>query len=226
MDTTNISNNKKIQMLFRNNKPLIIMSLFLLGGLIVFGQIGFIASIVLMLVIHWFRKSSMEELGLSNPKSWLKVIGLGVLLTIVIMTIVLLLINPLIFELFPPETKDLSRFNNIKGNEGLLILSIIGAWITAGFAEELIWRGYVMKQIAILFGNKRSSWIISLLISSITFGFLHFYQGPIGIIQTGIVGLFFGIIFIVNGKKNLWINIIVHGLIDTISMIALYMGAV
>ncbi|AUP80256.1 CPBP family intramembrane glutamic endopeptidase [Flavivirga eckloniae] len=225
MNTTKIFTTE-IQLLFRNNKPLIIASIFLLGGLIAFGQIGYIVTAVLMLVIHGFRKSTLDELGLSKPKSWLKTIGLGFVLTIALMAIVLLLINPLIFELFPPETKDISRFSAIKENIGLLILSIISAWVLAGFAEELIWRGYIMTQIAVLLGGTRLSWVISLLISSTAFGLLHFYQGPVGIVQTGVVGLLLGIIFILNGKRSLWLNCIVHGLINTISMVSIYMGAV
>lgn len=202
------------------------MTIFLLSGLIIFGQIGFMASILIMIIIHWFRKTRLDELGLSKPKSWIKTIGLSIGLTILILSLFMLIINPAIFKLFPPETKDLSRFSTLKGNEVMLTLMILSSWITAGFAEEIIWRGYVMKSIALLLGNKDFSWIISLIVSSVLFGLLHFYQGPIGILQTGIAGLFFGIIYILNGKKNLWMNIIIHGLIDTISMIAIYLGVV
>ncbi|NAS30775.1 CPBP family intramembrane metalloprotease [Flavobacteriaceae bacterium R38] len=212
--------------LFRNNKPLIILTIFLLSGLVILGQVGFIASIMVMIVIHRFRKTTRNELGLSKPESWIKTIGFSIGLTILILSLFMLIINPMIFEWFPAETKDLNRFNTLEGNEGMLILMILSAWITAGFAEEMIWRGYIMKNIALLLGNNNLSWIISLLASSVVFGLLHFYQGPVGVLQTGIVGLFFGIIYIINGKKNLWMNIIIHGLIDTISMIALYLGAI
>lgn len=219
----NFSFSERLPQLLRENRPLIILTIFLMAGLHFLGQIGFIMAIILCVIIHWARKTKWDELGLSRPKSWWKTVLLGILCTLVIMTVFMTVINPLIFELFPPESKDLSRFNGIKDNGWMLMGGLLSAWGTAGLAEELIWRGYIMKNIAQILGNKNVAWISSLILSAGVFGLLHFYQGPVGILQTGIMGLFLGIMYMVNGKKNLWLNIMVHGLIDTIGMIALYL---
>ncbi len=225
MDQNKLFSRDEIRYQLRN-QPLITGALILFFiGLTALGQLGFILSILLVLIIHWLMRSSRHELGLNAPKSWTKTIAFGITLTIIIL-LFFTIINPLLSQLAPSQVKDLSRFNSIRGNEFMLFVAIISSWVTAGFAEELIWRGYILKNLAILFGNKKTSWVLSLIITSLLFGCIHYYQGMIGIIQTGLAGFFLGIIYILNGKKNLWLNIIVHGSIDTISMVALYFGVV
>ena len=46
------------------------------------------------------------------------------------------------------------------------------------------------------------------------FAFAHAYQGPTGILITGILGLVFAVLFVASGR-NLWINVIAHGVYDT-----------
>ncbi len=98
------------------------------------------------------------------------------------------------------------------------------SWTTAGFGEEVIYRGFYMKQIARLFGEqKRSSWVIGLVLSSIGFGLVHFHQGPGGMLGNGILGLVYGIFYLRSGR-NLWVPIIAHGLTGTISFIQIYLS--
>ena len=96
---------------------------------------------------------------------------------------------------------------------------------TASIPEEIIYRGYLLGRLAELFGGDRRAWAISLILGSALFGLLHFYQGIGGIVITGFVGFLFGLVYLLV-KRNLWVTIIAHGLIDTISFIALYFGMV
>ena len=57
------------------------------------------------------------------------------------------------------------------------------------------------------------------------FGMLHTYQGLLGVITTGVVALIFGVFFLLQ-KRNLWILIIVHGLIDTFGVVQFYLNGV
>ena len=61
--------------------------------------------------------------------------------------------------------------------------------VTAGFCEELLYRGWLWRFFSDLTGHL---WIAALL-SAIAFGFAHAYQGRSGIISTGIVGLLFSL---------------------------------
>jgi membrane protease YdiL (CAAX protease family) len=81
-----------------------------------------------------------------------------------------------------------------------------------------------MKQIAHLFGEqKRSSWVIGLVVSSVIFGLVHFHQGPGGMLGVGVVGLVYGYFYLRSGR-NLWVPIIAHGLTGTIRFILLYLS--
>jgi len=78
-----------------------------------------------------------------------------------------------------------------------------------------------MNRLADLVGRTRTGWVISLFGSSLIFGLGHGYQGAAGIINTATIGLLLGTLYLVT-KRNLWVNIICHGLIDSISLITLY----
>jgi hypothetical protein len=198
----------------------------LLIALTFIGQIGFLISMLLMLLVFKYQKKSFADIGLKKPRSWIRTVLLGVLLALGILLFFLSVLNPIIQEFFPIVEKDITRFASLKGNTPLFIVGILSAVITAGFGEEIIWRGYILKNLAFLFGGKKISWVLALLITSVVFGLLHFYQGPVGVIQTGITGFFLGLIFIYNGKQRLWLNIVVHSVIDCISLTAIYMGAI
>ena len=85
----------------------------------------------------------------------------------------------------------------------------------------MVFRGYLMNRIADLVGRSRAGWISALLGSSLIFGLAHGYQGLAGIISTAEVGLLLGILYLIN-RRNLWVNIVCHGVFDTISLVALY----
>ena len=105
-----------------------------------------------------------------------------------------------------------------------LLRWILISWTTAGIGEEVIYRGFYMKQVARLFGEKKSSsWVIGLVLSSIGFGLVHFHQGIGGMVGTALLGLVFGIFYLRSGR-NLWVPIIAHGLTGTIRFIILYLS--
>ncbi|MGD0402390.1 MAG: type II CAAX endopeptidase family protein [Candidatus Acidiferrales bacterium] len=68
--------------------------------------------------------------------------------------------------------------------------------ITAGFCEEILYRGWLLS----LFGAALGSVWWGLLISSILFGFAHAYQGRNAIFGTGVLGAVFGVMFIGSGS--------------------------
>lgn len=129
----------------------------------------------------------------------------------------------LIIVQFIEQPTDTSRFDIIKENIWMLLGALLAIWFSAAFGEEIIWRGYIMKYAAQFMGDDKKAWIFSLIITSVLFGALHYYQGPAGMIKTGVAGLFLGTVYILNGKQNLWLNILIHGFVDTISLIAIFL---
>ena len=77
---------------------------------------------------------------------------------------------------------------------------------TAGFCEEIAFRGYLMTRLRILLKSK--SWLIPVLVSSVVFGVCHAYQGWPGLIVITTYGAMFALLYIRTG--SLWPCIIAH----------------
>jgi hypothetical protein len=168
-------------------------------------------------LISWLKRVGWSDVGLYRPESWSKTIKLALVAMLIVQ-----IVGFLQFTLSdsPP---DLSSYEQ-RLTPLWLLRWIVISWTTAAFGEEVIYRGFYMKQIARLFDEqKRSSWVIGLVLSSIGFGLVHFHQGPGGMLGAGFVGLVYGIFFLVSGR-NLWVPIIAHGLTGTTSFILLYLS--
>ena len=70
-------------------------------------------------------------------------------------------------------------------------------------------------------GNTDASWLGAALITSMVFGLDNYYQGPAGMIATGVAGFFFAYLFIKN-RTNLLLPILVHGFYDMIGLTMIY----
>jgi membrane protease YdiL (CAAX protease family) len=81
---------------------------------------------------------------------------------------------------------------------------------TAGFCEEVAYRGYLMTRLRLL--GKTRSWVIPTIISALFFGIGHAYQGWPGLIVISVYGVFFSILYIRTG--SLWPCIIAHSFQD------------
>jgi len=118
---------------------------------------------------------------------------------------------------------DVSQFDELKGNLLYSSIMLLLIWTSAAFSEEIIMRGYFMRQFVKFFGDSKLSIAINILLFAIIFGFLHGYQGITGQIITGIIGMFLSLIFYLR-KYDLWFNVAVHGFFDTIALIIIYNG--
>ena len=168
-------------------------------------------------LISWLKKVGWSDLGLNRPESWSKTIKMALLAMLIVQ-----IVGTLQFFL-SKIPQDLSSYQEAMTPWRLLGWIVI-AWTTAGFGEEIIWRGFFMKQIARLFGEqKNSSWVIGIVLSSIGFGLAHFHQGLGGMLGAGFIGLVYGIFYLASGR-NLWVTIIAHGLTGTTSFILLYLS--
>ncbi len=78
--------------------------------------------------------------------------------------------------------------------------------ITAGFCEEIAFRGYLMTRLRIL--GKTKTWVMPVVVSSLTFGILHSYQSLPGVIILSVYGAMFALLYIRTG--SLWPCIIAH----------------
>jgi membrane protease YdiL (CAAX protease family) len=140
------------------------------------------------------------------------------------MIVAFMFLMPLIMQAFPVPQVDNSRFDILRGNLPNLILNVVAMWFTAGFLEELLWRGYLMNRLVDLQGKEtKLTWAIALVGSAIIFGLGHTYQGLGGVIKITAVGLLFGAAFLTI-RRNLWPLVFAHALLDTISFVQHYFG--
>ncbi|WP_298311335.1 CPBP family intramembrane glutamic endopeptidase [uncultured Aquimarina sp.] len=131
------------------------------------------------------------------------------------------------FVLVPGITKltgvpiDYSGYNQLKGNLPDFLTFLLLVWITAGFGEEIIFRGYFMRQFIKFFGESKVSIVLSIVLTTGFFGFMHSGQGITGQLVTFIVGSLIALIFYLR-KYDLWFVIAVHGFFNTIALTCIY----
>jgi len=71
-----------------------------------------ILGIAFVLLMLWLRKSSIRDLGLSRPSSWLQTVLRGVAAVVIILTVQGFLVQPLLRHLFP-QPPNFSRFHSM-----------------------------------------------------------------------------------------------------------------
>ncbi|MEO9513457.1 MAG: CPBP family glutamic-type intramembrane protease [Flavobacteriaceae bacterium] len=136
-----------------------------------------------------------------------------------------------VFVLVPGSTKltgvpiDYSSFDQLKGNLPACLIALLLVWASAGFGEEIIFRGYFMRQFVKFFGESKVSIVLNILLLACFFGFMHSYQGITGQLVAGTVGALLALIFYLR-KYDLWFVVAVHGFFDTIALICVYFGLV
>ena len=79
-----------------------------------------------------------------------------------------------------------------------------------GFAEELVWRSYLVTRIE----EVTDSTIQAIVLTSLLFGLNHLYQGPMGVVSATLIGAMYASVFSVT--RRLWPIALAHGLYDLI----------
>lgn len=96
------------------------------------------------------------------------------------------------------------------------ILIWLGLSATAGFCEEIIFRGYLQRTFIAL---TRSS-VIGIVLSAAIFGASHGYEGTARMVQIGLFGLMFGVL--AHFRKSLRPGMIAHAWHDSFSGLLLH----
>ncbi|PLT29891.1 CPBP family intramembrane glutamic endopeptidase [Peribacillus deserti] len=175
-------------------------------SLVMLYQWGMVGIIFLTFKI---KEISFKELGLvstfSNISSFLY-FAAGIL-TATVMLFVVYLAIPF------GRKKIIKQFEAIEllipvGIKQRLVYACVA--VTAGFCEEVIYRGFMFHYFKQL--DLGLSAMAMAIITSIFFGLAHGYQGWKNVIFTGILGFALARLYISNG--SLWVPIILHIIID------------
>lgn len=202
---------------------ILVVALILITSLKGKRDIGAIGAFFIIAVTVWLRGDGLISLGFFPPENWRTAILWSILLGTAIQFLSTLILEPF-SDKITKSTTDHSSFDDLRGNLGYFLLILVGVWVVVVFLEEIIFRGYLMGDIARLIGTSKVALVVNLIVSSVLFGLAHWYQGKSGALSTGIVGALLGILFIAS-DFNLWFPILTHGFIDTIGLFLVYLNA-
>lgn len=118
---------------------------------------------------------------------------------------------------------DYSIFDQFVGDLPAVLFLGGYIWASAALGEEIVFRGFLMRQFSKFFGNSWFSLTINIVLFAVLFGYLHAYQGLSGQIVSGIGGAIWALVFHFR-KSDLWVVIFGHGLYDTMALAMIYFG--
>ncbi len=196
----------------------------LLTGLPEFGVPGGTLVLVALLACAYVRvvEGGLASIGFQLPATRRDVV-IGVAAALVFYAAAKLVVGPVIESAFGVQ-RDLSRFDALRGNAALAAKLFVGIWLTAAFAEEVLFRGFLWAQLRKLLGDGRGAQAAFVALSAALFGAVHSYQGVAGVLQTGFFGGAFAVLFLACGRR-LWANVLAHGLFDSISLLLIFTNA-
>jgi len=195
------------------------------------GPVTLLLTLLVLSVYRRARGQSWSEAGLrrvpglkakllvvpQTALAFVAILGTGVLLSV--------LSNVLDIAFMQENTSAMAeRLGDIRGNLPLYLLWLAVAWVSAGFAEELFFRGFLISRLVDAFDGFRFGRSMAVVVAALVFGACHvYYQGLRGLVVGGAIGLFLGILFVA-WKRNLWPLIVAHALVDTLAITAHFLN--
>jgi hypothetical protein len=195
-----------------------------------FGSLGVLAIVVILagsvagpvvsavLVLVWARLSHtpLRALGFTQPRRWtVTVVGsavFGILFKFGLKAIVMPLLGAPAINM---------SYRYLAGNVEALPGIVAAVFISAGFGEEVFFRGYLFERLGKLLGPGKAALAGIVLLSSGLFAMAHYRdQGLPGVEQAAVTGLVFGVIFA--WRKEIWIVMIAHAAFDLTAIALIY----
>jgi len=173
-------------------------------------------------LLRWAGET-WQEVGFRRPASLWRTAGLVVVGYLAIGA-AFALMTQLLLPAIGIAPKTVTLFAAVEGNTAEYLYWLIPViWGSAAFGEELLFRGYLQTRLHKALGSITGAAALALILQAVIFGALHSYQGLGGAIMAGSTGLVLGAVYLA-ARKNLWAPIILHGLVDTVSISAIYLG--
>lgn len=204
---------------------------FLIGALIVIGHNVFRIVpnevpilFVLGIVSIRLREGSFAALGLTRPKSWPATIAIAVATAATVVLLGEFVTEPLANFLGLHATSGAAHaLRTTKGDLWTGAQGLALVWTFAAFGEEISYRRYLLGRAADVGNRTIGAHWLALAAVSVLFGFGHYYQGPAGVFTTAIDGFVIGAAYLLS-RRNLWVAVLAHGLVDTTAIVLLFFG--
>jgi len=202
---------------------------FLLGAAIVIGHNVYHVLpnevpilFVLGLVSVRIRDGRFSAIGFKRPQSWPKIVWIALAAALLRLVLGAAVIEPLTARFWPPIHAPAGT-EEITGNIGAALLTLLLVWTFAAFGEEISYRGYLTLRGADVAGRSTAAFWVATVLVSVLFGYGHYYKGPAGILDSSVAGLILGSAYRLAGR-NLWASVLAHGFIDTIGLVLVFFG--
>jgi membrane protease YdiL (CAAX protease family) len=173
-----------------------------------------------IILLMWLGRQRPAAVGFRWPVHWRRRLVQAIGLAAGLYVAAEYLIDPFA-EWASASTHDLSQFADLEGNWGRFLAWLALTWLVGAVLEELVFRGFFLQYGIRLFGEAYL-WPLAVAGSSV-FGLSHLYQGPAGVISTGIIGLLLATVFILS-QRSLVLVMLVHGGVDTIYFVLAFLG--
>ena len=197
-----------------------------------FGPLGVLAIVAIMagsmagplvgamLVLAWAQLSQtpLRALGFAAPRSWTATAAVGIVFGIAFKLSMKALVMPLLGA--PPMN---TPYHYVAGNPAALPGMLAAVVVSAGFGEEVLFRGYLFERLGKLLGRGKVALTATVLLSSTLFALAHYPDQRFpGVEQAVVTGLVFGGIYA--WRQQLWVVIIAHVAFDLTAVALIYWG--
>jgi membrane protease YdiL (CAAX protease family) len=184
-------------------------------------KVPIIAGLIIGYVFIVHRNLSVIGLGRFNLRS---ILLWGFIIAFTVIVGISNLFIPLLEKLLDNKV-DTSAYGDLEGNIDFMINYWWKAMISAAFAEEVFYRGYLFFVFERIIGSGRIQRILIVLVTAVYFGWSHSFQGITGVIGISLAAIILGGGYYLS-RKNLYAVILAHALIDTWALYSLYKGGI
>ena len=171
-----------------------------------------------LLVLFWaaLSRTPLSELGLRRTNRPIRTLvaaaAFGVSFKILMKAVVLPLLG---------ATPLNARYGYLAGNAaalpGILAMILVGA----GFAEELVFRGYFFERLGRLWGRGRSADVGTVALTAALFALAHYADQRLpGLEQAAATGVVFGALYA--RRRELWTVVVAHAAFDLTAVVLIY----
>lgn len=137
---------------------------------------------------------------------------------VVVAVVVLAILSGVLGMRNPSQVGEVKRLANMLGPQSKASMGIfVLVSCTAGLVEEILFRGYLQRQIGAITGNIYAG----LIASAILFGLGHGYEGARRMVLIALLGAMFGVLTLL--RKSLRPGMMAHAFFDSLQGVLLWM---
>lgn len=173
----------------------------------------------MVLLSQLARRAGLASLGLRRVGGWVLVPKM--LAFAAVWSVFQLGVTLPLAERLSGQAQDLSAFDDLQGDVGMLAGLLVASWVLAAFGEELAYRGYLLTRVREALGGGRAAVVTGVLVSSLLFGIAHTEQGVVGVGVVALDGAAWSVLRL--RYDTVWAAVLAHGFNNTIGFVTFFL---